>query len=103
MDLNPTQFESECQASLDRFFAARPDAATQKRANKALRMLRSTETPLKGNAQGWAAGVIYAMYNDGHVPCGVPGVLNAEFEQLMGTTMGTARYRAARVVELITL
>jgi hypothetical protein len=32
----------------------------------------------------------------------VPGLLNAEFEQIMGVTMGTARYRAARVMDLLT-
>jgi hypothetical protein len=103
MDVMPAAFESDCRALLDRFFAAHPDATMQKQAMKALRMLRASEKPLKGKAEGWAAGIIYAIVRDGHIPCGVPGFLNAEFEQLMGVTMGTARYRAARVLELLTI
>ncbi len=91
-----------CRAQLDRFFAAHPDATMRKRAMKALRILRGSEKPLKGKPEGWAAGIIYAVATDGHIPCGVPGLLNAEFEQLMGVTMGTARYRAARVMDLLT-
>lgn len=49
-----------------------------------------------------AAGIIYAVNNDGRFPCGVPGVLNSEFEQFMGGTMSTIRYRTARVAELFT-
>ena len=97
--INP-EFEAACRVQLDRFFAAHPDAMLQKRAMKALRMLRASEKPLKGKPEGWAAGIIYAVFTDGRIPCGVPGWLNAEFEQFTGVTMGTARYRAARVKEL---
>jgi hypothetical protein len=97
------EFETPCQAQLGRFFAAYPDAARQNRALKALRMLRCSEKPLQGKPEGWAAGIIYAMATDGRFPCGVPGRLNAVFEQLMGVTMGTSRYRAARVRDLLTL
>jgi hypothetical protein len=103
MDAITTEFEATCRARLDRFFETYPDAAMQKRAHKALRMLRASEKPLKGKAEGWAAGIIYAVTTDGRFPCGVPRLLNSEFEQLMGVTMGTARYRAARVMELVTV
>jgi hypothetical protein len=96
------EFEAVCLVQLDRFFAAHPDATMRKRAMKALRILRASEKPLKGKPEGWAAGIIYAVATDGHVPCGVPGSLNAEFEQLMGVTMGTARFRAARIMDLLT-
>jgi len=62
-------------------------------------MLRASEKPLKGKPEGWAAGIIYAVTTGGRFPCGVPRWLNTEFEQFMGVTMGTARYRAARVRE----
>lgn len=101
MDVITPEFEAACRAQLDRFFEAYPDAAMQKRAMKALRMLRASEKPLKGKAEGWAAGIIYAVATDGRFPCGVPGVLNAEFEHFMGVTMGTARYRSARVRKLV--
>ena len=70
---------------------------------KALRMLRASEKPLKGKVEGWAAGIIYAVGTYDRPPVGVPGVLNADFEKIMGVTMGTARHRAARVMELLTL
>lgn len=94
-------FESACREHLDRFFAAYPDALHQERALKALRLLRASEKPLKGKAEGWAAGIIYAVTTYDRPPVGVPGVLNSEFEALMGVSMGTARYRAARVRELM--
>ena len=101
MDMLPPEFENDCHLLLDRFFTAHPDAAMQKRALKALRLLRASEKPLKGKAGGWAAGIIYAAATYDRPPVGVPGLLNSEFEALMGVSMGTARYRAARVRELL--
>jgi len=95
-------FEAACREHIDRFFSAHPDSAMQKRAHKALHLLRTIEPPPKGKPEGWAAGVIYAVFNDGKVPVGVPGVLNSEFERLMGITMSTTRKRAERVRELFT-
>ena len=103
MDIITPDFEAACRAQLDRFFAAYPDATMQTRAMKALRMLRASEKPLKGKVEGWAAGIIYAVGTYDRPPVGVPGVLNADFEKIMGVTMGTARHRAARVMELLTL
>jgi hypothetical protein len=100
MEVLPPEFENDCHLLLDRFFKAHPDAVMQKRALKALRLLRASEKPLKGKAEGWAAGIIYAVATYDRPPVGVPGLLNDEFEALMGVSMGTARYRAARVKEL---
>ncbi len=96
-------FEEDCRQYLDRFFIQWPDAATQERVNKTLRLLRASEKPLQGKAQGWAAGIIYFAATDGRFPCGVPGVLNAEFAEFMGVSMETARDRAARVKEIVGL
>lgn len=101
MNATSPEFEAECRTLLDRYFASHADATMQMQAHKALRMLRASEKPLQGKAEGWAAGIIYAVANDGCFPCGVPGLLNSEFEQFMGVTMSTIRYRAARVKELI--
>ena len=49
------------------------------------------------------AGIIYAAATYDRPPVGVPGLLNSEFEALMRVSMGTARYRAARVRELLEL
>jgi len=99
---NLAPFEDACREHIDRFFAAHPDSAMQERAHKALRLLRTIEPPPRGKPEGWAAGVIYAVFNDGKIPVGVPGVLNSEFEQLMGVTMSTTRKRAERVRALFT-
>ena len=102
MNAMSPEFEAECQAHLDRYFAAHPNPTMQKQTHKALRMLRSSEKPLQGSAGGWAAGILYAVANDARIPVGMPGFLNFEFEALVGVKMGTARNRAARVRELVT-
>lgn len=102
MTATDQQFESSCREHLDRFFAAHPDPVLHQRAMKALRLLRASDKPLAGKTEGWAAGIIYALATEGRFPCGVPGVLNNEFERFMGVTMSTIRYRAARVRELLT-
>ena len=58
---------------------------------------------LKGKTDGWAAGIIYFAATDGHVPCGVHGVSNAEFSEFMGVPMETARRRSGRVRDIVLL
>ncbi|MBI1369760.1 MAG: hypothetical protein GC162_14025 [Planctomycetes bacterium] len=103
MNATTSEFEAECRSHLDRFFAAHPDATMEQRAHKALRLLRASETPIKGKVEGWAAGIIYAVGTYDRPPVGVPHVLNSEFEELMGVSMGTARTRAATVREFLML
>ncbi|MGA2500044.1 MAG: hypothetical protein ABSH20_20085 [Tepidisphaeraceae bacterium] len=67
----------------------------------ALLIYNNYDNELPGKAEGWATGIIYFVTTDGRLPCGVPEILNADFEQLMRTSMGTARYRAARMREII--
>ncbi|MHB1158244.1 MAG: hypothetical protein ACYC26_15575 [Phycisphaerales bacterium] len=103
----PPAFEAECRMLVDRFLAAHPDKLMQERAYKALRLLRAksrSRAKARIDFRGWAAGVIYFAATDAHIPCGVPGVpgvLNREFEAFTGVSMGTARYRAARIRDLI--
>ncbi|MEX0744879.1 MAG: DUF6398 domain-containing protein [Phycisphaeraceae bacterium] len=101
MTITDPTFESACREHLDRFFTAHPDPVLQQRAMKALRLLRASDKPLAGKAEGWAAGIVYVAATDGRITCGVPGVLNSEFVQVMGVTMSTVRKRAARIKELI--
>jgi len=103
MNAISTEFERACQKLLDRFFLAYPDATMEKRAHKALRLLHASEKPLTGKVEGWAAGIVYAVGTYDRPPVGVPGVLNSEFEELMGVSMGTARQGAARVKEIVAL
>ena len=101
MNTISVDFEAACRAELDRFFAAHPDASMQERSMRTLRLLRASDKPLRGKVEGWAAGIIYAVATDARIPCGVPGLLNAEFVELMGVSMETVRYRAARVRDLV--
>lgn len=101
MDVLPPEFEAQCQRHLDRFFVQWPDKAMQEQANKVLRMLRASPKPLKGKTEGWAAGIIYFVATDGHIPCGVPRVSNAEFSEFMGVPMETARRRSGRVRDIV--
>jgi hypothetical protein len=100
--LNHT-IESACREQLDRFFAAHPDSTLQKHALIALRLLASAEKPLAGKPEGWTAGIIYAMANLYRRACGIPGLLNSEFEIFFAVSRGTVRRRAAQVVEQIAI
>lgn len=87
-----------CREHLGRFFKSHGDPLMQNRAIKVLRFLAAGDDPLAGKPEEWAAGIIYALATRGHQPCGVPGILNAEFEQFFGVLMSTVRNRAAKVV-----
>ena len=101
MQDTPRQFEEQCRIHMDRFFDVQPDSKYRAQAYKILRLLRASEKPLKGKPEGWAAGIIYVAANDGRIPFGVPGLLNTEFEKLMGVSMEVVRDRAAKVRMLI--
>ena len=92
-----------CREHLDRFFTRYPDPTFQQRAAKALRFLSPGDAPLAGKPQGWAAGIVYALANRGRRACGVPGILNAEFEQFFRVSMSTVRKRAAQVLRAISI
>lgn len=101
MDAITPEFEAQCLRHLDSFFVQWLDRNMQERANKVLRMLRAGPKPLKGKTEGWAAGIIYFVATDGHFPCGVPNMLNAEFAQFTGVAMETARRRSGRVRDIV--
>ena len=94
------EFAMTCSEHLARFFGACPGAALQKRAAKALRFLATTEKPLPGKPEGWGAGIVYELATRGRRACGVPGILNGEFEALSGVSMGMIRKRAAQIGKL---
>ncbi len=92
-----------CEEHLDRFFDSYPDTAMQERTAKAIGFLEAHEKPLTGKPEGWAAGVIYCLANRDRQACGVPGLLNSEFAEFFGVSMGTIRKRAANVAERISI
>jgi Domain of unknown function (DUF6398) len=95
------ELETICREQLDRYFAAHPNATLQRHALLALRMVASEEHSLTGKPEGWAAGIIYAMANLYRQACGVPGLLNCEFEAFFTVSMGTVRRRASQVTDLL--
>jgi len=103
MGMTNRDCELACRKHLERFFDDHPDAAMKKRALKALRFLAVGDKPLSGKSEGWAAGIIYAVANRDRQACGVPGLLNSEFESLVGVSMGTIRKRAAQIERLLAL
>jgi hypothetical protein len=94
---------ASCRERLDAFFASYREAALEKRAMKALRLLATAEKPLAGKPEGWAAGIIYAVANLDRQACGIPGLLNSEFIDFFGVSMETVRKRAANVVNQISI
>ena len=93
--------KSACREHLERFLGDHPNTAMQKRALKALHFLIVSDNPLVGNPAGWAAGIIYAVANRDRQACGVPGLLNREFAELFGVSIGTIRKRAAQINRLL--
>ena len=90
-----------CRGYLGHFFDRHPDAVTQKRALKALRLLSACDEPLRGKPAGWAAGIVYAVANRERRACGVPGMLNREFEAFFDVSMGTIRKRSAQIARVL--
>lgn len=101
MDVTNQDCMGACHGYLEHFFNRHPDAAMQRRALKALRLLTACDIPLAGKTAGWAAGIIYAVANRDRQACGVPRLLNSEFEALFGVSMGTIRKRAAQIAQLL--
>lgn len=87
--------EAACQDCLKWFFSEYKCLVhLQDKSVAVLRLLVASGVRLTGNPAGWAAGIVYAVANDGRFPCGVPGFLNADFEKAFGVTMSTVRKRA---------
>jgi hypothetical protein len=98
MDVITPEFVASCRMLLERYFAAFPDGALQNRTQKALQVLLDLGKPLKGKAEAWAGGIVYAVGSRG---VGVSGVLNREFEAVFGMRMTTIYKYAAKVQDLL--
>ena len=85
---------------LDAFFEKYPDDAFRKAAFELLDKLLASSQQLSGKPGGWAGGLVYAIsawlpLRRRHV------ILNAELEEVFGTTMGTIRTRAERIWQIL--
>ena len=95
------QQANACLEHLDRFLQSYRDDALATKAVKVLRFLVASDISLEGKPAGWAAGIIYALVNRDRRACGVPGILNADFEQFFCVSMSTVRKRAAQVQRML--
>ena len=87
----------ECRDALDAYFSKHPNPALQAACLPALDELLKRDVKLTGALAGWMGGLVYAVANDAKFPCGVDGVLNADFSAAWGVTMNTIRRRAAEI------
>ena len=99
MDTLKSEAELACQQHLDRYCAKHGGTVSRERALKALQFVVADRKKLSGAPAGWAAGIIYALANRGCYPCGVPELLNSDFEAFFGVSMSTIRKRAAQVAQ----
>jgi hypothetical protein len=93
----PPDVERMCGDHLERYFANYLDQLINKRAMQALRFIAAGNERLSDKAEGWAAGIVYALANQERQAFGVPGLLNTELERFFCVSMGKIRKRAARV------
>ena len=95
--------DQTCQQLLAAFFTKYPNARLQIKADQALKRLLAHQIPMPGRPGGWAGGIIYALANQGRRACGVPGLLNQEFEDFFNVSMGTIYKRAWQIRRLLVL
>jgi hypothetical protein len=100
--LNKT-IDQVCRQLLAAFFKKFPNARLQAETNRALKKLLAHQIPMPGKPSGWVAGIIYAVANQNRWPCGVPGLLNKEYETFFKVTMGTIYKRAWQIRGLLAI
>ena len=93
---------AECLQVLNAFFTRHPNPQLQAWAMGSFQKLLKRGVQLTGSPAGWMAGLVYAVANHGKRPCGVDGLLNAEFtEAFGGVSMSTVRSRAATIQQML--
>ena len=95
--------DQDCRRLLATFFTRFPNPCLQAETNRALKRLLAHQIPMPGKPGGWAGGIIYAVANQGRRACGVPGLLNQEFEDFFSISMGTIYKRAWQIRRLLVL
>ena len=97
MKTTPEQNTRACQEHLGRLFETCRELTMARAAMKALQFLAASGVAMEGKPSGWAAGIIYVLANADRQACGVPWLLNKEFEEFFDVSMSTIRKRAAQV------
>lgn len=97
------KMDQDCRELLAVFFTRFPNPRLQIEANRALKKILAYKIPMPGKLGSWVGGIIYASANQGRRACGVPGLLNQEFEDFFNVSMGTIYKRAWQIRRLLVL
>ena len=95
--------DQSCRQFLAAYFTKFPNARLQTKTDRALKRLLARHIPMPGKPGGWAGGIVYAVANQDHRPCGVPSLLNQECEMFFHVSMGTIYKRAWQIRRLLAL
>jgi len=90
-------FEEACAKLHGEFFAKFPNNHLRDLVRQALDMLLGRQKEFRGNVGEWAGGLVYTVGSGGF---GVPGVINAEMEEVFGK-MAAIRRRAAQIKQTL--
>jgi hypothetical protein len=94
MSAKPESTAEKCYKILAAYFARFPNDVFRRRVYRQIPALLKAKPVLPGKLEGWMAGLVYAVTSN---RCGVPDVLNHDFEQAFGVTMNTVYRRAAAI------
>jgi len=98
METQDRPFAEFCIKLHHEFFERFPDTTYRGLVSRALAMLLERQQNFPGEAGAWAGAVVYAV---GHGRYGVPGVLNAQLEEIFVAKMPVIRKRAAQIKQLL--
>ena len=88
--------EQACQKMIKSFFAKYPNPHLKTEAGRIFKEFLTQKIDMRGKPGGWAGGIIYAAANRYSRACGVPGLLNKDFEEFFETSRSVIYKRAAR-------
>jgi len=98
METQDRPFAEVCIKLHHGFFERFPDTLYRGLVSRALAMLLERQKNFPGEASAWAGAIVYAV---GHGRYGVPGVLNAQLEEIFAAKMPIIRKRAAQIKQLL--
>ena len=98
METQDRPFAEICIKLHHKFFEQFPDTIYRGMVSRALAMLLECQQNFPGEPGAWAGGIAYAV---GHNRYGVPGVLNAQLEDIFTAKMPAIRKRATQIKQML--
>jgi len=93
-------FVETCNRLYAGFFEKHPNNALRDLVNRTLPLVVKRQESFPGKAEGWAAGILFAVASRG---CGVPDVLNSDLEKAFDVKMSTIYKRSWAIRRLLGL